>query len=720
MLHSAWAEEPADHPKIGLVLSGGGARGGAHVGVLKALEELGVKVDYIAGTSMGAIIGGLYASGYTADEIEMILNETDWKTALTDAPARRDRTMRKKELEAEFLIPYRLGFNNRKIQLPLGAIEGQHLDQIFQELFIPVIGVDDFDRLPIPFRAVATDLVTGEAVVLSDGSLPDAVRASMSVPAVFAPVTINGRLLVDGGMANNLPVDVVREMGADIVIAVDISSPLLTEEQLTSVLSVTEQLTNFLTRKTADEQIASLGPEDILIVPELGGFRSSDFEGAGSIIPLGYDATKLKKDQLANLAGLTSQETVVLDKIDASVYIVEFVELENGSVLNDALIESRLDVELGQPLDKEALNKSMDRIYGLDVFESVTYSMVKNTLGQQGVFVNAIPRNWGPNYLQFGLELASDFSQDSTFTLGAAYTRNALNSLGGELRVVASLGRLDELSFDFYQPIDSRASWFVEPEVYWRRQNYNLWLENTNIAEFEISGAGVNFGFGRNLSTTDRLTLSYEYGRGVANIITGELWFPIDDKVRIGELDLSYLHDSMDNPWFPTSGMRHRLDYRYATRGLGSLDDFQQAIAIGSFAFSHDRNTFLLNYEGGYSFDDRSPVERWFQLGGLGRLSGLVPNQLTGRNIVLSTLAYYRRLNEMDLLKTYAGFTLEAGNVWDRNQDISFGDLRYSASVFVGADTPIGPVYFAYGRNDDGGNAVYFYVGNPFTSNRFD
>jgi len=719
-LPSARAEEAPDHPKIGLVLSGGGARGGAHVGVLKALEELGITVDYIAGTSMGAIIGGLYASGYSAADIELVLIETDWKTALTDAPARRDRTMRKKELEAQFLIPYRLGFNKGKIQLPLGAIEGQHLDQIFQELFLPFLGMHDFDRLPIPFRAVATDLVTGDAVVLSSGSLPDAVRASMSVPAVFAPVRINGRLLVDGGMANNLPVDVVREMGADIVIAVDISSPLLKEEQLTSVLSVTEQLTNFLTRKTADEQIASLGPGDFLIVPELEGFSSSDFEGAGSIVPLGYEATILQKDQLANLAGLTSQEAVALDQVDTAEYIVEFVELENGSVLNNALIESRLDVELGQPLDLVALNKSMDKIYGLDVFESVTYSMVKNTLGQQGVVVNAVPRDWGPNYLQFGLELASDFSAESSFTLGAAYTRNALNSLGGELRVVASIGRVDELSFDFYQPIDTEAKWFVEPQVYWRRQNYNLWLQNTNIAEFEISGAGIDFGIGRNLSTTDRLVLSYEYGRGDADIITGELWFPIDEKVRIGELDFIYQHDSLDNAWFPTSGMRHRLDYRYATRGMGSASDFQQAIAIGGFALSREKNTFLLNYEGGYSFDNRSPVERWFQLGGLGRLSGLIPNQLTGRNIALSTLAYYRRLNEIDLLKAYAGFTLEAGNVWDRSQDISFGDLRYSASIFLGADTPIGPVYFAVGHGDDGDSAVYFYVGNPFTANRFD
>ena len=230
-----------DRPKIGLALSGGGARGGAHVGVLEALEEMKIPIDYIAGTSMGSIVGGFYAAGYSADEIRQLMMEVDWEAAFTDRPARRNQTMRKKELDAEFLVPFRIGFNKGSIQLPLGVIEGQHLDQIFHRILLPVQEIRDFDQLQIPFRAVATDLVTGQEVVLSAGSLPDALRASMSVPGVFAPVKLDGRLLVDGGMANNLPVSVVREMGADIVIAVDISSPLLKEEQLKSVLSVTER-----------------------------------------------------------------------------------------------------------------------------------------------------------------------------------------------------------------------------------------------------------------------------------------------------------------------------------------------------------------------------------------------------------------------------------------------------------------------------------------------
>jgi NTE family protein len=707
-------------PKIGLALSGGGARGGAHVGVLRALEELQIPVDYIAGTSMGAIIGGLYAAGYSAAEIETILAETDWDKGLTDKPARKDRTMRKKELEAQFLIPYRVGFNGGKLQLPLGVIEGQHLDQIFHRMLLPVVGISDFDLLPIPFRAVATDLVTGEEVILSGGSLPDSLRASMSVPGVFSPVRLDDRLLVDGGMANNLPISVVREMGADIVIAVDISTPLLTEEQLTSVLSVTEQLSGFLTRRNTEAQIATLDQQDILIIPELGEFSSGDFEEAVEIVHLGYEATMNSEAQLSSLADENLSALTPIGEQQTPEHVIDFIELDNDSELHDEIIRSRLAIELGKPVDMDALDQSVDRIYSLDVFESVTYDLTENEEGQSGILIHAQPRAWGPNYLQFGLELSNDFSGNSDFKLGAAYTKNALNALGGELRVTGSIGREDEISFDFYQPIDPEANWFVEPEVYWRRENYSLWEGDSNIATLEFDGWGFEFGLGRNWSTTHRLTLEYQLARADADVITGDLDFELDDEVEIGELSLNYVHDSLDSLWFPTEGMFHRLSYIYAADDLGASSDYQQAMGNGTFAFSHSKNSALLNYEFGYSIDDKAPIERWYRLGGFGRLSGLVPNQLTGRQYGVATLAYYRHLKDMKLFKAYAGFTLEAGNVWDYSSDIGFDDLRYSASIFTGAETPIGPVYLALGHSDNGDTAVYFYVGNPFRVNRFD
>jgi len=713
--------------KVGLVLSGGGARGGAHVGVLKALEELDVPIDYIAGTSMGAIIGGFYAAGFSAAEIEQILNEMDWNRAMSDSPDRSDRTMRKKEVEAEFLIPYRVGYNDGRFQAALGAIQGQHLDQVFQRILHSGARSNSFEGLPIPFRAVATDLVTGEEVVLSSGSLADALRASMSVPGVFAPVRIDGRILVDGGMSNNLPVSVVREMGADIVIAVDISSQLLKEEELTSVLSVTEQLTNFLTRRTTQLQIESLGPGDVLIVPPLGDFSAADFDEAAQIVPLGYQATMEQQAPLAamsakagtgnslaggRLAGSRDSET--------GEYLVSFVDIQNNSILNDEIIRSRLAVQPGKSLDLDALDRSVDRIYSLDLFESVTYDLVENDAGERGVLISANARKWGPNYLQFGLELSNDFSGNSDFKIGAGYTRNALNPLGGELRVIASMGREDELRFDFYQPIDLGANWFVNPQIGTKRRNYGLWAGDARVSEYEVSDWAVGFGIGRNFRTTDQLRLDYQYGRAEAELITGVPFPGAEDRIDLGELQLSYRHDSLDSLYFPTSGMAHDVSYRYADEKLGANMDFQQLIATGTLAGSWGKNTAALNYLFGYSVDDEAPLERWFQLGGFGRLSGMAPNQLSGRQAALTTLALYRRLNEVQFLPAYAGLTLEAGNVWNYRSEAGFDDLRYSASAFVGAESPIGPLYFAVGYSDSGDAAVYFYVGHPFHIRRFD
>jgi NTE family protein len=709
-----------DRPKIGLALSGGGARGGAHVGVLKTLEELGVPVDYIAGTSMGAIIGGLYAAGYSADEIERLLNETDWHSALSDLPARRDRTMRKKELDADFLVPYRVGFNRGSLQTPLGAIEGQHLDQILHRILLPAVETNNFDRLPIPFRAIATDLVTGEEVVLGRGSLADALRASMSVPGVFAPVRIGDRLLVDGGMANNLPVSVVREMGADIVIAVDISAPLLKEDQLTSVLSVTEQLTSFLTRRSTEQQIASLGPRDILIVPELGEISSTDLSGAGQTVPLGQQAAEAMSERLTALTAEGQGRQPATLENESHDYLVDFVDIRNNSVLNDELIRSRLAVRPGEKLDLAALDQSVDQIYSLDVFESVTYDLAQNEQGERGVHVTAEARSWGPNYLQVGLELSNDFSGNSDFKLGLGYTRNALNSLGGELRVQGSMGREDELRFDYFQPVDFRAQWFVNPEIRWKRRNYNLWVEDSRIAEFEIAGWDAKLGLGRNFGSTGLVRLDYQYGRAEAELITGILPFDYDDDTDTGELQLSYRHDSLDSLYFSTSGALHNLAFRYADEALGATQDFEQVEASGVLTASRGKNSLVVAYEAGYSLDDDAPLESWYQMGGFTRLSGLAPAQLSGRHSALVSVVLFRRLNEVRLLPAYAGVTLEAGNVWNTSSEVAFDDLRYSASLFLGAESPLGPLYFAVGHSDNGDSAVYFYVGNPFRPNPFD
>src|SRR6202166_3396979 len=289
------AELPRDpllRPRICVVLSGGGARGIAHIGVLKVLEDLKIPIDCIAGTSMGAVVGGLYASGMSARDIESTMRSVDWQEAFRDAPPRRDLAFRRKQDDRNFLVRLPLGLKHGQILLPKGFIQGQKLQETLRQLTLPFSNSTNFDLLPTPFRAVATDLETGNAVVMDKGDLAIAMRASMSAPGVFAPVESNGRLLVDAGLAENLPVNVARAMHADILIVSDVSFPLQPRDALDSALSITNQMIAILVRKDSDRQRASLTPQDILIEPNLGTATATDFTTPGAIIAGGEHAAR--------------------------------------------------------------------------------------------------------------------------------------------------------------------------------------------------------------------------------------------------------------------------------------------------------------------------------------------------------------------------------------------------------------------------------------------
>src|SRR6202048_787098 len=296
----SWAAaDPAVRPRICLVLSGGGARGMAHIGVLKILEDLKIPIDCVAGTSMGAIVGGLYASGMTAVQIDATMRSLDWQEAFHDAPPRRDLAFRRKQDDRNFLVRLPLGLKHGKILLPKGFIQGQKLQETLRQLTLPFSNSTNFDLLPTPFRAVATDLLTGDAVVMDKGDLAIAMRASMSAPGVFAPVESSGRLLVDGGLAENLPIDVARAMHADILIVSDVSFPLQPRDALDSALSISNQMIAILVRKDSDRQRASLTAQDILIEPNLGTATATDFTSPGVVIARGEDAARAAISQLS-------------------------------------------------------------------------------------------------------------------------------------------------------------------------------------------------------------------------------------------------------------------------------------------------------------------------------------------------------------------------------------------------------------------------------------
>src|ERR1700733_1124752 len=389
--HGAVAAAPAApspdapvRPRICVVLSGGGARGMAHIGVLKILDELKVPIDCIAGSSMGAIVGGLYASGMTVDQIESTMRSVDWQEAFHDAPPRRDLAFRRKQDDRNFLVTWPLGLKHGKILLPKGFIQGQKLQETLRQLTLPFSKSTDFDLLPTPFRAVATDLETGNAVVMGEGDLSIAMRASVSAPGVFAPVELNGRLLVDGGLAENLPVNVARAMHADVLIVSDVSFPLQPRAALDSALSISNQMLAILVRKDSDRQRASLTPQDILIEPDLGSTTATDFTAAGGVIARGEDAARAAIPKLAAYGvgdGAYRDYLARRALREPGLPPIRFVRVDEQSKRYEKTIMAEMQPLLGKPLDLDKVGKRITELYGLGIFETLDYTLVKQPAG---------------------------------------------------------------------------------------------------------------------------------------------------------------------------------------------------------------------------------------------------------------------------------------------------------------------------------------------------
>src|SRR5690606_36354368 len=485
-------------PKTGLVLSGGAARGLAHIGVLKALEENGVHIDAVAGTSMGAVIGGLYASGYSVAELEKLALTLDWQQVLSYDPPRQDVPFRRKQDDRDFLVKQKLSFrDDGSLGLPLGVIQGQNLALLLERLLVHISDTRNFDHLPIPFRAVATDVANDEKVIFRSGHLPQAIRASMSIPAVFAPVEIEGRLLVDGGMVDNIPMDVARDMGVDRLIVVDIGTPLKPRNELLTVVDVLNQTTTMMTRRNSEAQLATLRPEDLLVQPALSGYGSTDFSRAEQLIDAGYRAASALQGRLASMSvNAGGNPALSLARTsEPRTPMITGIRIENDSKVGDRVIRRHIRQELGEPLDLEGLQKDMGTLYGLEYFEQVEYRIVPGSLGNTLV-ISAREKRSGTDYLRLGLNLSDDFRGDSAFNIGASDRKNGINELGAGWLTRVQLGDHQELYTEFYQPLDAGPRWFIAPNLLAEAQNVESIMDNDPLAEYRRQryGYGLNLG----------------------------------------------------------------------------------------------------------------------------------------------------------------------------------------------------------------------------------
>lgn len=702
----------AHRPRIGLVLGGGGARGAAHVGVLKVLEELRIPVDYVAGASMGSIVGGLYASGLNAEQIEREILAMDWNDLFEDYPSRAERSFRRKRDDDLYVIKVKPGYNQGKVELPLAYIRGQKFDLTLNRLTLPMFETKNFDLMPIPFRAVATDIETGQEVVLSAGSLAKSIRASMAVPAAFDPVEIDGRLLVDGGLANNVPVSVARDMGADVFIVVDVGSGLYSRDQISNALDITGQLANFLFTLNTEPQLKTLGSRDILIRPQLGDIAGNSFNRASEAIPIGERATRESIDALRQYslsADDYARHLAARRRPEAHTPVVEFVRTDNHSRVADDVITSRISAKVGQPLDVAQLERDVGQVYGLDIFESVRYDVLRED-DKTGLLISTREKSWGPAFMQFGLKSSSDMEGDSTFDLGLLYSRGSINSLNGEWRTGAQIGDEPTLFTEIHQPLDPRSRYFVSGQVGYQGRRVNVFNDaGDNIARYQLSLYQLELGAGREFGTWGEGRLGYRRESGTAEVRVGEPSPDVD--LDRGEVFLRLSDDKMDNLNFPTAGHYGKVEWIVAREGLGSRSDYDQVRLNYSQAFSWGSNTLIGGLVGATTLDQDAPLEGLFQIGGLFRLSGLQENQLSGQHAGLMALVYMRRLQRSRLLQSFVGGSLEAGNVWQDRSDVSFDNTIIGGSAFLGLDTAIGPIYFGYGRTDTSESSIYIQIG---------
>ena len=703
---------------IGLVLGGGGARGAAHIGVLKVLERERVPVCRIAGTSMGSIVGGLYASGYSADEIEAILSAVHWKEVLADDPPRTDFPLRRKNDTLRYLLDFKFGLRDGAIQLPRGVIQGQKLLTLLRRLTIHTWRTPDFDALPIPFRAVATDIGTGEAVVFSQGDLALAIRGSMSVPAAFAPLRIDGRLLVDGGIVNNVPVDVVKAMGADRVIAVDVGAPLLDDSELNSPFAITMQMLDVLMKQRTAQVMAAMDPRDVKIVPDLGDIGSASFDRAVDAIAPGEVAAirvlpRLRELSLGEAEWAALQATRERVQFDAP--LVEFLEVVTRRSKTAGYVKRELEGFEGKPLDPMALERRVNSVYGQGNYEHISWKLVEKE-GRTGVEVLPVDKGWGPNFLTFGLQVSDDFEGRNSYQLGAEYTMTGLNRWGGEWRTRAEIGRITGLRTEFFQPAGDRGQFFGFPYLEYRAINQDIRVGDTVLADYRVRRGAVGIDVGWEPNVAMRAYAGLFRSRGDASRQIGTPGDLDDVDESSGGVRLGFTRDTLDDADFPSAGGRTDLLLLALRDVLGDASEGEIVDLTWDHATSFGPNRLLFGTRLQARWGRPSRFESPATLGGFTNLSGYGERELIGDHAALFRTVYYRRLGdagELFSVPAYVGASLETGNVFLRREDLlDLEDLVLGGSLFVGVDSPFGPLFLGYGRNDQGDASVYLTFGS--------
>jgi len=696
--------------------------------VLKVLEENHVPIDAIAGTSMGAVVGGLYASGLNAADVERVMTSVDWQDAFRDRPPRSDLNFRRKLEDQNFLVKFPLGVKGKKFRLPRGLVQGQKLTQTLRALTLPVVQIQRFDDLAIPFRAIATDIVTGERVVIDHGDLTTAMRASLSAPGVFAPVESDGRMLVDGGLSSNLPIDVAREMGVDVLIVVDCGFPLLERGKLDSVATVTNQMLAILIRHNTTEQRKSLTSKDVVIDPALGDFSSLDFGNHEKATRLGEEAARGQLQRLQALsipAAEYDQLYATRSAVRKDLPKIEFLRIDPGSERYAGAIENLFGDQIGKVANGERLSRRVAELYGQGNLETFDYRLMQNDPlpgepPEYGLALTTRRNSWGPNYLRFGLQLQNDFEGNSSFNAAVRGTLAEITRYGGEWVWDVQVGETPRVATEVYLPVGYRSRWFVAPHAQFQIRTLQIADDDEHIlAEYRVRSTDYGIDLGRELGNYGEVRVGAGRTLGYAHVRVGDPLLP-PSEFDNHNLFAEFRYDTVNDVNFPRRGSTWSLAWQGEREGNSEVSDANLLQFDQLYAHSWGRNTGILWTSVGTRLDSEVDVTRsFFSLGGFLNMSGVTPDTLVGPHFAVARGIFYRQIGEKGTqgfldVPVYIGASIEKGNVWATRREMSWSSAKTNGSLFIGLDTLLGPVYFATGFDDNGGSAYYLFLGRTF------
>ena len=721
---AAAASHAQQSARIGLVLGGGGARGGAHLGILEVLEDLRIPIDCVAGTSMGALVGGAYAAGVSPKDIIALVGEADWIGMFDDSAGRQSVNQRRKELEDRFYSGLELGVSRDGIRFREGALAGEKLKLFFNRLVRTEYGERSIEQLQLPLAIIATDIGTGNRVAIRSGTLTSAMRASMSVPGLMAPVQREGLKLVDGGLTDNLPIEEVKKLcNPDVVIAVNVGSPLLKPEEVTSAVTVLGQVVNLLTEQNVMRSRALLTPKDVYIEPDLENITSTQFTRQLDAAARGRVAAfalseQLKRYSLSPRDYAAWQNNVRLAQ-PKQPPIIDKVEIAQTRFVNPDTLRRGIGQEEGKPLDAAALAQDLVTEYSQGDLLSLDYSVVRER-DRTVLRVTPVEKPWGPNYLLFGLGLTSDFRADSSYNLRVLYRSTWINSLGGEWLFGTQLGSEQNIYTELYQPFDRRHLTFVRPHAKAGLRKTPIFEDNERVAIYRIQENNAGIDFGTNLGVYGQASVGWiERSMGAVVDTGSSADFP-NRSLHAGGWTGRLAIDTYDQPYFPTRGVRLDATHFEAMRvddrnNLGFPPYSRSEIRFGT-AWQHKRFAYLLQLDGGTSFKGNVPLADAFSLGGPRRLAGFAKDQILGGEYFFGRIETQYRLNfasPLYGLTLIAGLAAESGKMNKLITETSLTGWQRSFSAYLAASTFLGPVYIGVADAKNGKGRFYLSIGTP-------